>query len=79
MRTNVLVIKMALAAMLCGALTPVPAFAQQLLIKDSEKIDFARALLDKSHYQLALAQFDEFIGQYPQSQSLPDAYAGAIP
>lgn len=50
--------------------------AQQLLTTDSEKIDFAQELLNQSQYELAITQYQEFIGQYTQSKFLPDAYLG---
>jgi tetratricopeptide (TPR) repeat protein len=51
--------------------------AQQPLTRDSEEIDFAQQLLNKSQYQLAASEFEEFIRQYPQSSFLPQAYLGA--
>ncbi len=54
-----------------------PLCAQQLLTNDSEKIDFAQGLLSQGQYNLAVAQFNEFIEQFPQSTFLPDAYLGA--
>ncbi|MBL8013203.1 MAG: tetratricopeptide repeat protein [Candidatus Omnitrophica bacterium] len=53
------------------------SWAQQLLTNDSEKIDFAQGLLSQGQYTLAVAQFDEFIGQFPSSPFVPDAYLGA--
>jgi tetratricopeptide (TPR) repeat protein len=54
-----------------------PSLAQQLLTKDSEKIDFAHGLLEQSMFTMAAAQFEEFIQQFPQSTYLEDAYMGA--
>jgi tetratricopeptide (TPR) repeat protein len=53
------------------------SFAQQLLTKDSEKLDFAHGLLEQSMFSMAAVQFEEFIQQFPQSTFLDDAYVGA--
>lgn len=57
---------------------PAPSlWAQQLLISESEKIDFAQGLRQQGQYSLAVAQFDEFIVQFPESALLADAYLGS--
>ena len=53
------------------------ARAQPALTHEGEKIDFAQQLLNKSQYQLAASEFEEFIQQYPQSAFLSQAYLGA--
>ncbi len=67
-----IIILSAFFAVCCGA----PSFAQQLLTRDNEKIDFAHGLLQQSMFSLAAAQYEEFIQQFPQSQFLDDAYLG---
>lgn len=54
-----------------------PSSAQQLLTSDTEKIDFAQGLLNQAQYTLAIAQFEEFIKEFPASSFLQDAYLGS--
>ncbi len=71
------VIRALLAAVVFVGLSVAPSQAQQLLIKDSEKIDFAHELLGRSMYGMAASQYEEFIVQFPQSTLLEDALLGA--
>ncbi len=53
------------------------ARAQSALTHEGEKIDFAQQLLNKSQYQLAASEFEEFIQQYPQSAFLSASLSGS--
>lgn len=60
-----------------AAAFPAISWSQQLLISESEKIDFAQGLRQQGQYAMAVAQFEEFIQQFPQSPFLADAHLGA--
>ncbi len=55
-------------------LTAAPGARAQDSVKEAEELDFAQGLLTKGLYDLAIQQCRKFITDYPQSQSLPDAY-----
>jgi len=43
-------------------------------VKESDQLDFAQGLLSRGMYDMAVAQFQKFIADYPQSPSLAQAY-----
>ena len=66
-----------MSAVVAAGLSAAPLRAQQLLTRDSEKIDFAHELLGRSMYGMAAFQYEEFMAQFPQSALLEDAFLGA--
>ena len=54
-------------------IVPMSVYAQEN-VKESEQLDFAQGLLSRGMYDMAIAQYQKFISDYPQSSFLQEAY-----
>ncbi len=63
------------AVLLLGAGAPMHPWAQESQ-REMEQLDFAQGLLMRGLNEMAVAEYQKFITEFPQSPSLQDAYLG---